>query len=264
MSYQTLLFDIAEGIATVTLNRPQSYNALDLAMARELMDVSIRCDEDATIRCVVLTGAGDKAFCAGGDLRSFKADPRGLPSTVKEVTAYLHAAVSRFSRMNAPIIGAINGVAAGAGLSLAAAVDLAIAADTARFVSAYTAAGLSPDGSSTYFVPRLIGLRRYLEFAMTNRSLSAQEAAEWGIVNRVAPAAALKDEVMALARQLAEGPTSAYGRLKQLTHNSFAETLESQMELEARLVADCVRGADAREGIDAFLSKRKPVFTGAS
>ena len=263
MSYQTLLFEVADRVATITLNRPQSYNALDPLMARELMDASIRCDEDPAIRCVVLTGAGDKAFCAGGDLRSFKADPRGLPSTVKEVTAHLHAAVSRFSRMNAPIIGAINGVAAGAGLSLAASVDLAIAADTARFVSAYTAAGLSPDGSSTYFVPRLIGLRRYLEFAMTNRSLTAQEAAEWGIVNNVVPAAALKDEVMTLARQLADGPTAAYGRLKQLAHNSFAETLESQMELEARLVADCVRGADGREGVDAFLSKRKPVFTGA-
>lgn len=262
MSYQTILFEIADGVATVTLNRPQTFNALDLVMARELMDISIRCDEDPSIRCVVLTGAGDKAFCAGGDLRSFAADPRGLPTIVKEVTVHLHAAVSRFSRMNAPIIGAINGVAAGAGLSLAAAVDLAIAADTARFVSAYTAAGLSPDGSSTYFLPRLIGLRRYLEFAMTNRSLTAQEAADWGIVNKVVPADMLMKETMALARQLADGPTSAYGRLKQLAHNSFAETLESQMELEARLVADAVRGNDGREGIAAFLSKRKPVFTG--
>jgi 2-(1,2-epoxy-1,2-dihydrophenyl)acetyl-CoA isomerase len=181
---------------------------------------------------------------------------------MKETTTYLHAAVSRFSRMDAPLVGAINGVAAGAGISLAACVDLALAADSARFVSAYTAAGLSPDGSSTYFLPRLVGLRRYLELAMTNRQLTAEEALDWGIVNRVAPAADLMKETRALARQLAEGPTASFGRVKQLAHNSFADTLESQMELETRLIADAGRSHDGREGIAAFVDKRKPNFEG--
>lgn len=262
MSYETLSFDVADGIARITLNRPKRFNALNLLLAKELMHVSIQCDEDAAIRCVVLTGTGDKAFCAGGDLIDFSADPRGLPVVMKETTTYLHAAISRFSRMDAPLIGAINGVAAGAGISLAACVDLAIAADSARFVSAYTAAGLSPDGSSTYFLPRLVGLRRYLELAMTNRQLSASEACEWGIVNKVVPAAELDAEVTALARQLADGPTATFGRVKQLAHNSFSDTLESQMELETRLIADSGRTEDGKEGIAAFAEKRKPTFKG--
>ena len=262
MSYETLSFDVADGIARITLNRPKRFNALNLLLAKELMHVSIQCDEDAAIRCVVLTGTGDKAFCAGGDLIDFSADPRGLPVVMKETTTYLHAAISRFSRMDAPLIGAINGVAAGAGISLAACVDLAIAADSARFVSAYTAAGLSPDGSSTYFLPRLVGLRRYLELAMTNRQLSASEACEWGIVNKVVPAAELDAEVTALARQLADGPTATFGRVKQCAHNSFSDTLESQMELETRLIADSGRTEDGKEGIAAFAEKRKPTFKG--
>jgi 2-(1,2-epoxy-1,2-dihydrophenyl)acetyl-CoA isomerase len=195
-------------------------------------------------------------------LFAFKADARGVPWVIKETATYLHAAISRFSRMDAPLIGAVNGVAAGAGISLAACVDLAIAADTARFVSAYTAAGLTPDGSSTYFLPRLVGLRRYLELAMTNRQLSAQEALEWGIVNRVVPAGQLMTAAMTLARQLADGPTRAFGAVKRLAHASFTDTLEGQMETEARLIADAARSRDGQEGVDAFTSRRKPAFTG--
>jgi 2-(1,2-epoxy-1,2-dihydrophenyl)acetyl-CoA isomerase len=261
MAYETMTLEVADSIATITLNRPQAYNALDMQMGKELMEVAIRCDEDRSIRCVILTGTGN-AFCAGGDLRSFAKEPATTPALMKELTVYLHAAVSRFSRMDAPFVGAINGVAAGAGLSLAVCVDLAIAADSARFVSAYTAAGLTPDGSSTYFMPRLVGLRRYLELAMTNRTLSAAEALDWGIVNKVVPADKLMAETMTFARQLAQGPTRSFGALKQLANGSFGETLETQMELEARFIADAARRHDGREGIAAFVAKRKPAFTG--
>jgi 2-(1,2-epoxy-1,2-dihydrophenyl)acetyl-CoA isomerase len=261
MTFETMRMDVAGGIATITLNRPDAFNALNMQMGKELMQAAIRCDEDRSIRCVVLTGTGN-AFCAGGDMRSFAEDPARTPALMKELTVYLHAAVSRFSRMNAPVIGAINGVAAGGGLSLAACVDLAIAAEGARFVSAYTAAGLTPDGSSTYFMPRLVGLRRYLEFAMTNRTLTAAEALDWGIVNKVVPADKLMAETMALARQLADGPTRAFGAVKQLANSSFGETLETQMELEARCIAEAARGRDGQEGIAAFVGKRKPSFTG--
>ncbi len=260
--YDALRFDLTEGVATVTLHRPEVHNALDRRMAQELMEVSIRCDEDPAVRAVVLTGAGDKAFCAGGDLASFHREGDRVPVLIKEVTTYLHAAVSRFARMKAPVIGAVNGVAAGAGFSLAASVDLAIAAEGARFLSAYTAAGLTPDGSSTYFVPRLIGVRRYLELALTNRTLSAAEALDWGLVNRVVPASDLAAEARETALRLAHGPTLAYGGVKRLVQWSMGETLESQMELESREIADRFRTADAREGVEAFLQKRKPQFTG--
>lgn len=260
--YETLIFEVADGVATITLNRPEAYNSIDPRMARELMAVSLYCDEDPAIRAVVLTGAGEKAFCAGGDLVAFSRKRDGLPALLKELTTYLHAAISRFARMNAPLIGAINGVAAGAGISLAAMVDLAIAGTSARFISAYTNAGLTPDGSSTYYLPRLIGLRRYLDLALTNRTLSAEEALEWGLVNRVVPDAELSARAGELARDLANGPTRAFGGVKKLAQNTFSDTLESQMELETRLIADMARTEDGREGIEAFAQKRKPTFSG--
>lgn len=261
-TYETLIFEQDEDVVTVTLNRPDQFNALDHRMAKELMEVSIRCDEESGIRAVILTGAGDRAFCAGGDLLSFSREGDGLPTLMKELTTYLHAAVSRFSRMNAPLIGAINGVAAGAGISLAAMVDFAVAAQSARFVSAYTQAGLTPDGSCTYFLPRLMGLRRTMEFMLTNRVLGAPEALEWGLVNQVVPDAELRARVTELARTLASGATGAFGGVKRLLHNSFSETLESQMEMETRIIAERARTRDGREGIESFVQKRDPLFSG--
>jgi len=263
VSYETVTFDVDDGVAVLTLNRPDAFNALDLQMGKELLEIANRCDEDPAVRCLILTGSGDKAFCAGGDLAMMQKSGGEVAVLIKELTTYLHAALSRLSRMDAPVIGAINGVAAGAGISLAAFVDLAIAAESARFMSAYSAAGLTPDGSSTYFLPRMIGLRRYMELALLNRSLSAQEALDWGIVNRVVPDSDLQGEVQALARQLADGPTRAFGGIKRLVHNTFSDTFESQMELETRLIADMARGADGREGINAFVAKRPAKFTGA-
>jgi 2-(1,2-epoxy-1,2-dihydrophenyl)acetyl-CoA isomerase len=171
-------------------------------------------------------------------------------------------ATSRFSRMRAPLVVAVNGTAAGAGMSLAVSGDLVLAADVAKFTMAYTAAGLSPDGSSSYFLPRLIGLRRTQELMLTNRRLSAQEAFEWGLVNRVVAADDLQQQARALAAQLAQGPTRAFGTVKRLLNESFTGTLETQMELEARGIAAMAGTPDGREGIQAFLEKRKPSFSG--
>ena len=175
---------------------------------------------------------------------------------------YLHTAASRFSWMRAPLIAAVNGVAAGAGLSTVAFCDLAIAADTATFTSAYTKIGLSPDGSSTWFLPRLIGRRRAMELYLTNRTLTAQEALDWGLINRIVPAADLMSEVTKLATQLASGPTRTYGSVKKLLQMSSSDSLESQMELETRTLAEMAASPDAREGITAFVEKRRPVFKG--
>lgn len=261
MDYQHILFAVADGIARITLNRPDVYNAMNIRMAQDLMHAAIACDEDPAIRCVVLTGAG-KAFGAGGDLAGFAKAGESVPALMKEMTVYFHAAVSRFARMNAPLVVAVNGVAAGAGFSTMLMGDIAIAAESARFTLAYTKAGLTPDGGSTYYLGRAIGLRRAVELALTNRSLTAREALEWGIVNKVVPDADLAAETDALARTLATGPTRAFGGAKRLLAQGLEESLETQMEHEARGIADAARGSDGREGISAFLAKRTPNFTG--
>ena len=262
MAFDTLDFDIRDGVAWITLNRPGAFNALNLQGIKELFDVTTRIGSDRSVRAAVLGGSGDKAFCAGGDVAAFAADPGGVESLVKEMTFYLHAAVSRLAWMDVPLIAAVNGVAAGAGLSLVACCDLAVAADHARFSSAYTRIGLSPDGSSTYFLTRLLGTRRAMELYLTNRVLSAAEALDWGLVNRVVPGAALAGEVAQLAAQLAEGPTRAYGGVKKLLMMAPNDSLESQMEREARQVAELCTSADSIEGVRAFVEKRRPRFTG--
>ena len=258
----TLKYEVQDHVATITFNRPDAANALDMQMGRDLMAASIKASEDRAVRAVVITGAG-KMFSAGGDLKSFAAQGDALPSHLKEVALYLHAAISRFVRMDAPVIAAVNGAAGGAGMSLCLFADIVLAAESAKFTLAYTRAGLSPDGGSTYFLPRIVGLRRALELALTNRVLSASEAREWGIVTRIVPDAALQDEARALARQLAAGATGALGAAKRLLHHSSSESLETQMELEAQAIAERARGADAREGIAAFIAKRPANFRGS-
>ena len=259
---KTLLFDVKDHVARITFNRPDAANALDLQMALDLMHASIQASEDSAVRAVLITGAG-KMFSGGGDLKSFAAQGDALPGHLKEVTAYLHAAISRFVRMDAPVIAAVNGAAGGAGMSLCLFADLVLAAESAKFTMAYTRAGLNPDGSSTYFLPRIVGLRRALELALTNRVLSAREALEWGIVTKVVADAELMTEAQALAQQLAAGATRALGKAKRLLHHSFSESLETQMEIEAQAIADSARTRDAREGIAAFITKRKPDFRGS-
>jgi 2-(1,2-epoxy-1,2-dihydrophenyl)acetyl-CoA isomerase len=261
MDYETLIFEQSDNIATITLNRPDAANALNLTMARELVDVSIRCDEGADVRVVVLRGAG-KMFSAGGDLSVFAEAGDNAAAVIKQMAGDLHMALSRFNRMDAPMIAAINGTAAGAGFSMAVSTDLAIAVDSAKFTMAYTNAGLSPDGSSSYFLPRRIGDRRARELMLTNRVLSAEEALDWGIVNQVVTAEGFDEAVNALAGKLAKGPTRAYGQVKALLTSSFDNGLETQMELESRGIAAMVNTTDGREGIAAFLGKRKPDFFG--
>ncbi|HSF86335.1 MAG TPA: enoyl-CoA hydratase-related protein [Acidimicrobiia bacterium] len=261
MNFEKILFDAADGVAIVTFNRPEHAHAMDRDTMYELMHAAIRCDEDPAIRAVIITGNG-RFFSAGGDLASFSEAGDEAGMLLKEMTTYYHAAISRFSRMNAPIIAAVNGVAAGAGFSLVAACDMAIAAESAMFTSAYTAAALTPDGSSTYFVPRLVGMRRAMELMLTNRRLTAGEALEWGLINRVVPDDQLLDAAGELAAELAAGGTVAYGAVKRMLHESFANTLETQMEMEARSIAAMSHTHDGREGMDAFLNKRTPQYRG--
>lgn len=261
MPYQHLLLDRAEQVATITLNRPDAFNAFNLAMGREILHAVLEVDDDPEVRCVVVTGAG-KAFCAGGDVKHFADNLPGFGAMVKELTTYLHGAVSRLCRSEKPVVMGLNGVAAGGGLALALCGDLVIAAESARLTMAYAKIGATPDGSSSYFLPRLIGLRRAMEFYLTNRVLSAREAFEWGLVTRVVPDAELKPTVATLARELAQGPTKAFGAAKRLLHQSTWESLETQMEHESQAIAAMGRTEDFRDAVTAFANKKTPTFRG--
>ncbi len=262
MEFETIGFDVDSGVAEITFNRPDAANAMDRRLMEELMHAAIRCDEDAGIRAVLVTGAGDRFFSAGGDLAAFKNAGDGAGALLKEMTTYFHAAVSRFSRMDAPLISAVNGIAAGAGFSFVTASDLVLAAEGAKFVMAYTASGLTPDGSSTFFLPRLVGTRRSMELMLLNRRLSAVEALEWGIVSRVVSAEELMSVSRDLARELGVGPTRAYGAVKTMLQASLGDSLETQMEHEARWIAAMSNTDDGREGLTAFFEKRPPRFEG--
>ncbi len=261
MSYETLVLTIENNIATITLNRPASANAINPTMASELSHAAVACDKSDQVRVLVIRSEG-KGFSVGGDLRDFAAAGDDVPALIMRMAGDLHQAVSRFARMDAPVIAAVNGIAAGGGFSLMLAADLVVSARSAKYVMAYTNAGLSPDGSSTYFLPRIIGDKRARELMLTNRVLSAEEALDWGIINRVVADDELEASVAELAGSIARGSTRAFGQVKKLLNSSFDMGLETQMELEARAIADMCITADGQEGINAFLEKRPPTFTG--
>lgn len=261
MQFQELEFTIRDQVAHLVLNRPANANTINADVARELMFAAIQCDEDPSVRAVLLRGEGPM-FSGGGDLKKFASAGDALPAYLKEVTAYLHAAISRLCRQSAPTVCAVQGFAAGGGFSLALSCDFLIAAESAKLTMAYTKAGLTPDGSSTYFLARQVGLRRAMDLALTNRVLTATEALEWGLASRVVPDERLVSEAEDLARSLAAGPTRALGATKKLLHAGLTETLETQMEMETEAIADAVRSEDAKAGIRAFIEKRKPTFRG--
>jgi 2-(1,2-epoxy-1,2-dihydrophenyl)acetyl-CoA isomerase len=262
MAYQQLTLERADHVATITLNRPEAFNAFGMKLGRELFEAALEVDDDAGVRCVVITGAG-KAFCAGGDVKDFVDNLGRIGAHVKELTTYLHGAVSRLCRSDKPVITAINGIAAGGGFSLALCGDIVVAAESAKFTMAYSKIAATPDGSSSYFLPRLVGLRRAFDLYLTNRILTAREALDWGLVTRVVPDAEFKGAVGTLARELAQGPTKAYGAAKRLFHQSTWESLETQMELEAQAIATSGRTSDFRDGVTAFANKKAPSFKGA-
>ena len=230
-------------------------------MGEDIRDAFAVADARDDVRAVLVTGAG-RAFCAGGDVKDFVDNLERIGVHIKELTTYLHGAVSRFCRSDKPVIMAINGVAAGGGLSFALSGDLVVAAESARLTMAYSKIAATPDGSSSYFLPRLVGLRRAMDLYFTNRVLSAEEALEWGLVTRVVPDAELATTVAAMARELAQGPTKAFGGAKRLFHQSTWESLETQMELEAQAIAASGHTADFKSGVTAFARKQTPTFSG--
>ncbi len=254
----TVKFELRDQVAWVTLNRPEVANTMNLQFGRDLLDAATRCRGTHGVRAVVITGAG-KAFSFGGDLSAMMMNEGGnVEDYLRELTVDLHAAITAFSRLDAPVIAAVNGTAAGAGVGLVAMADLAIAAESAKFSLAYTAVGLTPDGSTSFFLPRAIGTKRAMELVLTNRPLSAMDALEWGLVNRVVPDVDLLQEAGMLATQLAAGPLGAFGQAKRLLRSEAS--LEAQLEDESRTISSQATTPEAEEGIRAFLEKRKPSF----
>jgi 2-(1,2-epoxy-1,2-dihydrophenyl)acetyl-CoA isomerase len=256
--FETLKFAQSGPIASIVLDRPEAANGMNDTLTRELAEAAALCDTDAT-KVVTLTGAG-RFFCAGGDLKAMAAAP-SAGAYVKGIADDLHRAMSTFARMDAVLITAVNGVAAGAGFPLGVSGDLVLAGESASFTMAYTKAGLSPDGSSSYILPRLVGLRRTQELMITNRMLSATEALEWGLVTAVVPDAELAAELAALADRIATGARNSNSAVKKLLLTTYASRYEDQLDYEAKLISECADSADGKEGIAAFLGKRKPEFS---
>jgi 2-(1,2-epoxy-1,2-dihydrophenyl)acetyl-CoA isomerase len=258
MAAPTVQVETRGAVALVTLNRPDAGNALNLQMAMDLLAAALTCARNTAVRAVVLSGAG-RHFCFGGDLRAMATRDTAGDDYIRELTTYLHAAIAHFMRMDAPVIAAVNGTAAGAGVGLVAMADLALCGRGSKFNLAYTNAGLTPDAGTTFLLPRMVGAKRTMELLLLNRTLSAAEALSWGLVNEVTADEALLERALELAEQLAQGASHAFGATKRLLA-SAQDGIESQMVLEAETIARHAVGAEGTEGISAFLEKRKPQF----
>ncbi len=257
----TILFSQQGDIGTLTFNRPAVFNAMNDELILALRDLTAQLKAGSGLRALVVKGAG-KAFVAGGDVAVFHARRDDLTHHVKPLGDALHEAIINIRTMPFPVLAQIHGAVAGAGFSIAMACDFAIAADNAQFSTAYARIGLSPDGGSTFFLPRVVGMRRATELIMLSEPLNAAAACEWGLINRVVPSAALEHECAAFAGRLANGATEAFARAKRLLNQSFDTPLRQQLDDEIAAFAECAGTADFREGVTAFVEKRKANFTG--
>jgi 2-(1,2-epoxy-1,2-dihydrophenyl)acetyl-CoA isomerase len=257
----TVLLDKNGAIATVTLNRPAQLNALNDAMMFDLRDALSDVEGDTHIRAVILRGAG-KAFMAGGDVAMFHAKKDEVADLFHELGGTFHESIKLLRLMPKPVIASVHGACAGGGLSVMLGCDIAIAADTAQFTLAYSRIGTSPDGGSTFFLPRIIGTRKTLELALLPDLFNAQSAKDLGIVNWVVPEADLEAETLKIAQRLSAGPTRAFANTKALVNSTFEKSMHAQLDAEVRAFADCASGHDFKEGVTAFVEKRKPEFKG--
>jgi len=248
-------------VATIKLNRPQVGNVIDLALARGLLQAVNAAEHDPAVRVLVLTGVG-RLFCVGGDLSAFCAAGSDISGFLSELAGTLHAALSRLARMPKPFLVLVNGPAAGAGFGMALAGDLVLATRSAHFTAAYGAVGLSPDGGLTWWLPRLIGLRRAQEIVLSNRRVGAEEAQAIGLITQVVADSELDGAGREAAQMLAAAATSAIATTRRLLLDSFASSLEPHLEREACGVVARGADAEAREGIAAFNEKRTPNFRG--
>jgi 2-(1,2-epoxy-1,2-dihydrophenyl)acetyl-CoA isomerase len=262
MTYQNILFDVTDGVARLTLNRPDRLNSFNTIMHAEVRDALASLADGAKARVLVITGAG-RGFCAGQDLGDRAVAPGGTAVDLGEsIDKYYKPLIMTLRNLPLPVIGAVNGVAAGAGANIALACDLVVAARSASFVQAFSKLGLVPDSGGTWFLPRLVGTARAMGLAFLGEKLSADQAAQWGLIWRCVEDAEFAGVVDALARQLAMAPTRGIARTKQALYESWDRTLEQQLDTERDYQRELGRTADYAEGVAAFTGKRAPSFTG--
>ena len=261
MDYQAFKFKVEDGVAHVTLNQPERGHPIDLDFAAELSRIANECDNAPGVRCVLLESSG-KYFGVGADVKAMSQDRDGLQLFVKNATTLLHSALSRFARMDAPFVVAQHALAVGGFVSLCAAADICIASESARFYAGYTGIGLVCDAGGSTFLPRRVGARLTAEFLLLNQIWTADQAARNGLISRVVPDAELGARAWALARQLAQGPTRAFGEIKNLLLSTWEQPIEAQLELEARAISRIARTEDAWRAITDVAAKRTPRFTG--
>src|SRR5215469_5364384 len=254
-----------EAVLEIVLNRPERLNAANRELIGELASAVAEAADDRTARAVLLRGAGTH-FCAGGDITMFgellRLSPEEREKALYEIVGMLHPLLMRLRRMPKPVVAAVQGAAAGFGLSLVLAADLALAAEDTVFTSGYIHLGTSPDGGMTMTLPRIVGLKRAAELMFLGDRFDARYALELGLVNRVVPVVALEAEAIALATRLAKGPTHAYGRVKALLETSVGQLLDAQLQRETESFAACAATEEFAEGVRAFIAKRPPNFAG--
>ena len=263
MQFETVIYERDEDVCVITLNRPDALNALSLQLTRDLHDAIRQAVADKS-RAAVLTANG-RAFCSGGDLREMKSmwEREGrIEAFLEEPLAALHELIRLIRETPMPFVAAVNGVCAGAGTNLALACDLVVAADDAIFNEAFVKIGLTPDCGGTFFLPRAIGEKLAAELFMTGESVSAERAAQFGMINRVVPPADLLVDAIMLAKRLAQAPTAGIGRIKRLLNASYSNSLKEQLVLEHELQIESGRSDDFREGVSVFFEKRPPDFQG--
>jgi 2-(1,2-epoxy-1,2-dihydrophenyl)acetyl-CoA isomerase len=260
-TYTCFKLEIDAGIALVTFDQAERGNPMDLTFNMELSRIATECDEDQSVRCVLIEAKG-RYFGVGADLKTMARDREQLPIFIKNATVGLHSALSRFARMNAPVVVSVHALAVGGFVAMCAAADFCIAARSARFYAAYTGIGMLPDGGGTTFIPRRVGVRRAAEFFLRNQTWTAEQAHGYGLVSHLADEVSLQDEARALARELAAGPTRAFGEIKNLLLSTSELPIEAQMEQEARAMARVTRTEDAWHGVTEVAARRKPRFTG--
>jgi 2-(1,2-epoxy-1,2-dihydrophenyl)acetyl-CoA isomerase len=256
-----LRLDIADGLAQLTFTEAARGNPIDGPLCASLSEAAIQISENRDIRCVLLAAEG-KAFSYGGDLGAFVSELDELAQNIKRWTTTLHSSIARFQRMDAPLVAAVHGVCAGGMAALIAGSDVVIATDTARFMAAYAGIGFSCDAGSSIMFSRRMGPARARRFLLLNETLSAAEALGAGLVDEVVPPGQLQTRAQLLARQLAAGPTRAFGEIRRLLLSAPQQPLETQLELEAQALARIAATSDARNGLTAFAQKRKPEFQG--
>jgi 2-(1,2-epoxy-1,2-dihydrophenyl)acetyl-CoA isomerase len=254
-----ILIQQHENILQITLNRPESYNALNLDMMKMLGEALSSAAADSSIKGILLTGRG-KAFCAGGDLKWISQQSEKAGSVLYRLAPQFHLSIVEIRRMEKPVVAAINGTAAGGGFSLALACDFRVIAQSAVLRQAYTSSGLSIDGGGSFALPRLVGLARAMEIMAFDRPISSAQALEWGLVTQVVPEDEVLPESFAMLSALTKASLHSFAWSKKLMTGSFNNTLETQLELERQGISDCAAHADGQEGIRAFVEKRKPSF----